>query len=493
MKTTNFIKALFFIGLLSMGFNFVLSPVTVSASEKTILSKNIDSGDEKFDRTFRQARELMDKEDWKQAIEKFNEIVCDCPDKTYVDAAFYWLAYCYKKQKMIKETNETIDRLLQNFPNSSWADDARVMKYQVYTLTSKPIVTSVGKSTSGSYIANQDRIATELAIAGTYVNLQQTPLDREDEIKLAAFQSLLAADPKRGIEVLGQMLRTDSKASETLKREVIRTLRNSRYYGYRGAGIYSTTPEATPTTVVNELNPLLRETLVKSYQNESNVKIRAEILYSIAGINDEASYNYLAQLYSTESNKDLKKAIINSFGSGAYTVFGSYAPLAFVENKLVTEQAIAAKGQNIAATTPRPSTTRATSGQVVATTNHDPKSDTNPIRKLRFDKLMEIFRIEKDLELRRLAFSNLQRFVGWSNSEGMVDMLAQLYDAETDDQFKLSIINSFSNLPQNVQATNKLLNIAKNDKSDKLRLEAIRALRNNNSPEVLKFLEDLIK
>ncbi|HRH42514.1 MAG TPA: tetratricopeptide repeat protein [Pyrinomonadaceae bacterium] len=489
MKTTNFIKALFFIGVLSLGFNFVLSPVTVSASEKTILSKNIESGDEKFDRTFRQARELMDKEEWAKAIEKFNELVCDCPDKTYVDAAFYWLAYCYKKQKMIKETNETIDRLLQNFPNSSWADDARVMRYQVYTLTSKPVVTSVGKSTSGSYIANQDRLATELTLAGTATISQQTPLDREDEIKLAAFQSLLAADPKRGIEVLGQMLRTDSKASETLKREVLRTLRNYRSYGFRGVNVYSTTPEIAPTTVVNELNPLLRETLVKSYQNEANVKIRTEILYSIAGINDEASYNYLAQLYSAESNKDLKKAIINSFGSGTYTVFGSFAPLAFVENRLVAEQAVATKGQNMV-TTPAP---RAVTGQTVRATNHDPKQDTNPIRKLRFDKLMEIFRNEKDLELRRLAFSNLQRFIGWSNSDGMVDMLAQMYDAETDDQFKLSIINSFSNLPQNAQATNKLLNIAKNDKSDKLRLEAIRALRNNNSPEVLKFLEDLIK
>ena len=106
---------------------------------------------------------------------------------------------------------------------------------------------------------------------------------------------------------------------------------------------------------------------------------------------------------------------------------------------------------------------------------------------------MEIFRNEKDLELRRLALSTMQRFVGWSTREGMVGMLSQLYDAEPDDLFKLSIISSFGNLNKNSQATSKLLDIAKNDKSDKMRLEAIRALRNNNSPEVLQFLEDLIK
>jgi hypothetical protein len=105
---------------------------------------------------------------------------------------------------------------------------------------------------------------------------------------------------------------------------------------------------------------------------------------------------------------------------------------------------------------------------------------------------MDIVRTEKDDELRRLAFNNLQRFVGWSTREGIVEMLSQMYDAEADEKFKTSIIQAFSGMKQN-QATNKLLDIVKNDKSDKLRLEAIWALRGSKNPEVIKFLEDLIK
>ena len=41
-------------------------------------------------------------------------------------------------------------------------------------------------------------------------------------------------------------------------------------------------------------------------------------------------------------------------------------------------------------------------------------------------------------------------------------------------------------------ATAKLLDIAKNDRSDKLRIEAIYSLRTSKDPEVLKFLENLI-
>lgn len=105
---------------------------------------------------------------------------------------------------------------------------------------------------------------------------------------------------------------------------------------------------------------------------------------------------------------------------------------------------------------------------------------------------MEIVRTEKDAELRRLAFSNLQKFFGWSTQNGIVEMYSQMYDTESDEQFKASIIRAFANLKQE-QATKKLLDIAKNDKSDKMRIEAIYSLRGSKDPEVLKFLEDLIK
>jgi hypothetical protein len=91
-----------------------------------------------------------------------------------------------------------------------------------------------------------------------------------------------------------------------------------------------------------------------------------------------------------------------------------------------------------------------------------------------------------------LALSNLQRFSGWSAKDGVIETLSQMYDSENDEQLKISIIHTFASVKENKAAT-KLLDIAKNDKSDKMRLEAIRSLRSSNNPEILKFLEDLIK
>lgn len=476
--------------LIIIAISFVLTPVvSFAASNPFNDHKNFVSGDEKFDKLFREARELHDKEEWKQAIEKFKEIVCDCPEKKYVDVAFYWLARSYKKLKMYSEAHTTIDRLLKNFPDSGWADDARVMKLELRSLIELGSVNTVRNTlpraaAGGTRVVSgqQTPLITELnaTLAGTYTLSPQTPLDREDEIKLAAFQTLMAADQKKGLEVMSDILKTESKASETLKREIIRTLRGPRFFRYPASGNYLIY-ENTPLPASNQQNlSLLRDTLFKGFQTESNTKIRSEIIHTLAGLSDEPSANYLVQLYNSESNKDIKKAIISSFGGNysAYHVFGQVRkPVAAVNKGQIEE---------VVATTTTTSSSSPTNQKLTAS------SSPNPIRKIYFDKLFDIVRVEKDSELRRLAFSTFQAFSGWSSKEGMIETLSQLYDDEADEQFKISIIKSLGRINQN-KATTKLLNIAKNDKSDKLKLEAIFSLRGSKDPEVLKVLEDLIK
>jgi HEAT repeat protein len=189
--------------------------------------------------------------------------------------------------------------------------------------------------------------------------------------------------------------------------------------------------------------PLLRETLVKSFQNETNLKIRKEIIYALNNLSDRQATDHLKKLYAVETDREIKKVVISSFGASANRLHGF---------------------------------------------------DSNAALKntIEMDFLLEIINAEKDAELRRLAFSNLQRFQNWAANEQTIDVLSRLYDSETDEAFKASIIRAFSSAKQTA-ATRKLLDIAKNDKSDKLRLEAIYALRTSKNPEVLKFLEDLIK
>ncbi|MEJ7861275.1 MAG: HEAT repeat domain-containing protein [Pyrinomonadaceae bacterium] len=415
-----------------------------------------------FDKKFREARDLIDKEEWARAAEKFDEVINKYPNNKSTDAALYWLAFTYKKQKQFDKSNAALDRLLKKFPSSSWADDAWVMKVQTSSSLGQVYFSSLGASSPnnslGAFATEPSGIAAQVealksaqaSFAQTLKTAARTPLDREDEIKIAAFQSLLSADPKRAIEIMGDILTTNSKASETLKLEILRVVRTPR--------LSVTTPamglltNRINTLNLNQFTPLLRETLVKSFQNESNIKIRKEIIYTLASFKDDQSANYLAQLYSSANDKEIKKAIINSFGSG-------YSNFYYSSSKINASGFSAGTASN---------------------------------RKIEFDKILEIIRTEKDSELRNLAFSVLKRFPDWSAREGVIEMLAELYDTAPDEPIKINIIRILADTKQ-AQASKKLLEIAKNDKSDKLKLEAIYSLRTSNNPEVLKFLEELIK
>lgn len=434
-------------------FFFAVLPAAAAAAQafapNTLISKKAATAaaaaavQDDFDRTFREGRDLVDKEEWTKAVEKFKEAINKYPNNKSTDAALYWLAFSYKKQKAFKQTGETLDRLLREFPASSWVTDAKVMKMEVASaaLPRRGAIKLEGVSAA---LPVPGKAMTVLqrdyeSILGTAQTASKVQLDRDDEIRLAAFQSLLSADAKRAIETMGGMLRADSKATETLKQETLRALR---------------TPRLLSASRREQFTPLLRETLVKGYQNESSIKIRKDVIYTLAIINDEQSVRYISELYTSEDNKEIKKRIINSFSDSLRILSGP-----------------------------------------------KPDSKTALIRKIEIEKLREILRNETDIELRRLAFSALQRSLsGEGGSSGSrqsnelitTSELIQLYDAEADEELKISFIRFLAGTKQN-QASRKLLDIAKNDKSDKLRLEAIYSLRTSKDPEVLKFLEELIK
>lgn len=441
-----------------------VSPTSFAATGNMLDgSKYVVTNDENFNKIFREGRDLIDQREWEKAAAKFNEIVCDCPEKKGVDAAFYWLAFSYKKQNKFKEMGVAIDRLVKNFPQSSWVDDAQVMNFENVRVT---VNGTAMKPAQASTVYSTQNLASALATTS------QSALPREDEIKLAAFQSLLSANPQRAIELLADILKSDSKASEALKSRIITTLRGhgfSAVYTFSypsssysndlyaagqnsvAAGGFSTTGTATRIQALSAQNKtLLQDVLFKSYKVEPSVKVRREMITTLSSLNDEQSLNNFVQLYYSEENKALKRMFINSLGNMMSFSF--------------------------------------TTGQ-----NQNPvEVKVNKLNEAKFDKLSEILRTEKDSELRILALSNLQRHPGSSNKEKSAGILLEMYDSEKDENLKISIIRLLASVDQN-QTVTKLISIAKNETSDKLRLEAIRALQNSKNPEALKLLEELIK
>jgi tetratricopeptide (TPR) repeat protein len=418
-----------------------------------------------FGEKFRAGRDFIDRQEWARATEQFREAVEKYPDHKLADAALYWLAFCYKKQKKFEEADAALDRLLKEFPASTWTGDAQVMKTEMLPFLVKVYDDSFNADQNPRFGQGQfssdlqaqilDRNANNSgqnpSLAEKLAMTDRLPLDRADEIRLAAFQSLLIADPRRAIETMGEVLKPDSAARESFRREILRVWRKPRFFG-------SNTLDAAvnQNSGGKEFVPLLRETLAKSFQNEKNLKIRVEIIYTLASLADAQSLEYLKRIYATENDRDIKKDIINAFGNSASAFYPFDPDLAQMQKG---KAAIIAREQ---------------------------------ARKIELDFLLEIVRAEKDAELRRLAFSNLRHFKNWSASAPAVEVMTGLYNAESEEDFKLVLIHQLAESKQPA-AARKLLDIARSDRSDKLRLEAIYSLRTSKDPEIIKFLQDLIK
>lgn len=456
------------------------------------MSEKLDNEDENFDKKFREGRDLIDKGDWAKAAEKFNEVINQYPDNKSVDAALYWLAFCHKKQRNFEKVGATVDRLLKDYPSSSWTSDARVLLIEVAssspTVISGTAATGNSVTISGTYKPSSNQKAAQTTAIATsdntfdsyslfnysYETSTKTPLDRQDEIKLAAFQSLLAADSQKGIQAMNDLLKSDSKASQTLKIEILRALRRPRTFNYitpldlakASSNVAITKSAEFSFAAQSQYSDALRDSLGKIFQNEPSIEIRKEIIYTLATFKNQQSTDYLAQLYGSENDKEVKKAIINGFGSSWGRFNGLFA----------ARPTITTSGQNLSTTA------------TITSVNDNSAVSTTP----EFNKLLEIVRTEKDVELRRLALNNLQRFSGWEKNNQISEALIQIYDSEADENLKSSIIRSLGGLKQS-QASKKLLDIAKNDKSDKLKLQAVQALGRSNDPEALKYLEEILK
>jgi HEAT repeat protein len=447
--------------------------------------------DDNFDKKFREGRDLIDKQDWTKAAEKFSEVINQYPTNKSVDAALYWLAFCYKKQRNFEKVGATVDRLIKDYPQSSWTSDARVLLIEVaqpakviYGTTGQNVnvatVQGNGVTISNTYSAGKAALkqAQPLTItsattgsdayamlSGFYASETPTPLDREDEIKIAAFQSLLSADSEKGVEAMSDILKPNSKSSETLQVEVLRVVRRP---AIRLASPSVNLEMIPSVNIAKSPTPLIKEALMKSLKNDQSAKIRTETIYTLASLKDEQTISYLSELYNSESNQEVKKAIINGLGSS--WGFGGFYSFSNTFNGTVINSAKSGSGQNINVTTE--------------------KADAD--KKPEFIKLLEIVKTEKNPELRRLALSNVQRFAGWQKNAQMVDVLSGIYDSETDENFKKYIIQSLARFDQ-PQAAKKLLDIAKTDKSDKLKLEAIYALGKSKDPAAVTYLQQVLQ
>lgn len=467
---------------------------------------------------FSSARDLITNGQWAKAQEKFNDYVSSYPNEKNLDAALYWIAYAQQKLAQYDECRTTILRLMEKYPASSWRSDARVLLAQVpgaYTIY-QPYVTSV-QGTPATTPAQEPTIVyapgdplTPVAITrrpGQAVGIgigsgsgsttvwsidelgETTSDDDPCEFKIVVLQALFQTDLQRGIVTATEWLKPGSTQTVRCKSAALTLL------GRHGG------KAVTPV-------------ILGVARNESDVKLRARAIATLGATNDDSVVDALRDFALNSQDNDIVEASLYALskhtGDRAIAVLADIA----TSGKTVAQRRLAISSISVRPGEP-----------AVDALFRIYDADQNiEIRKAVIygfgnrkseragNRLLEIARGSDNVELRRAAINGISRRGG----DKAVEVLLNLYDNEKNEELKDQILYSLAvgavyvttpgaigygnqslgalSRLNDQRVIQKMIEIARNQQAPmERRKRVIGWLSRSNDPQVLKFLEELLR
>jgi HEAT repeat protein len=393
-------------------------------------------------KVFREGRDLIGEEDWKEAEGKFKNFVSAYPKEKNLDAALYWLAFTQVKQEKYDQAEKQLKRLLAEFPRSNWADDASALRVQ--------IAQQVGNPEIINETLDKDNVETK---------------DDDVEVKIVALQSLFEANPERGLAYVSEMMKPGSKANPRLKEAGVELLR--RYGGKQAVSL-----------------------LLDIIRNQTDERIRVTAIQTLGRTGDESVLPLLKDLATTSTDEEVTEAAVFAIsrfeGEQARSLLLDLARNG--KSVEVRKHAIFWVSQNGDAAMDDVMKIYATE-----TSTEVRKQIVFALKRMgsprAFAKLYEIARnSNEDAEVRKDAL----HWIGQSGDKSSIDFLIQMYDVEKEEEVKQQIIFALSRTGDK-RAIRKLIDIARRDASVEMRKQAIFWLGRSNDPEARQFLEDILK
>jgi HEAT repeat protein len=494
---------------------FILLTASVSLGQQRTTSGSSNRAEQSSNDAiivFRSARDLITDGEWARAQEKFNEYVTSYPNEKNVDAALYWLAYTQNKLAKYDQCRSTIDRLLEKYPASSWREDARVLLAQVpggYVVTyqddAAPVTVVRGAvapapAIDGAIVYAPGQI-TPVAIAPgaatTVWALEDSDNSADDndpcEFKIVVLQALFQTDLQRGIMVATDWLNPGSTQTVRCKSAALTLL------GRNGG------KAVTPV-------------ILGVARSEPDLKLRARAISALAATNDDAVLDALREFALNSKDNEIVEASV--YALSRHT--GERA-INFLSDVAASSKSPAQRKFAIASIASRPG-----EPAVDALFRIYDADQSLEIRKAVIygfanrkseragNKLFEIARSSDNIELRKAAISGISRRGG----DKAIEFLLSLYDTEKNEELKDQIINSLgygtgifvgtplgdaaeqstigyattSSRLNDQRVIGKLIEIARSPQAPmERRKRAIGWLSRSKDPQVLKFLEELLR
>ena len=443
---------------------------------------------------FREGRDFIEAQNWQRAAEKFNDFIKGYPKDKDLDAALYWYGYALQKQDRKLEAKDSLVRLMNRFPNSSWRQEAKALLVSMGF--QKDVEDGLQRENceikilalQSLFQADQERaltIATEairsnpgqcpgfpaaaVSMLGSHAGARAVPLlldiartNPDQKLRLTAIKRL---GEQHSDQVIDELIKVyDADRTKEIRGQILRALVES--HTTRGtAKVLEIARAGDDITVrqyairfVGELEDSASlDELIRIYDADKTKEIRWQIMRALAEREDQRARTKLFDIARQGESPELRLEAIRRLGDHGRVSLDDLMQLYTSETSLQIKQGLLRAFGN----------------------SNDPRA---------LGKLYDIDRSNDAVELSGYAIRQL----GEKHDEPTINQLVALYDSEQNVQLKMSLLRAFGDSKQKV-AVRKLMTIARNDPSVELRKTAVRFLGESKDPDALKFLEDLLK
>jgi HEAT repeat protein len=270
-----------------------------------------------FSGSYESGKQALDNHNYEKAVEIFDKVIDAKNPSSRADGAYYWKAYALNKLGKRDEALAALAQLSKQFPQSGWVNDAKALEAEVQQAKGQPV----------------------------------SPENQADEdLRLYAINALMNSDADRAVPLLEGLL-NNPKMSPKLKERALFVLAQSRTdKGHEIVGRYAkgaSNPDLQLTAVQylgtfrstesrqlladvykssNDLN--VKRSVLRSFEmsrdfehlagiakSEQNVELRSEAIRQLGNLHDDQSVPSLVAIYGSESDKNIKREILNSLAN----------------------------------------------------------------------------------------------------------------------------------------------------------------------------------
>ena len=405
------------------------------------------------DSMYKAAYELLNRGEWRRAASGFGSIPQRYPNSGYAPDALYWQAFALYRigaTEDLKAALVSLETLQKKFPSAKTQGDAAALTTRI----------------RGTLAARGDKVA-ERELRNTMSEQGQRTCDREDiAVRAEALRKLAETDPSSVAPTVKRVLARKDECSAPLRRQAVYVL------GRWGDA---------------EAPAMLRDVAL----NDPDGEVRRAAIQYLAQSPSDIAVNTLDEVLRTSTDDGVQRTAARALASNPN-------PRAKQAVRSLIERADAPERLRIEAVSGFENSERTTDEDAAYLRGVYPKID-NPRVKARIARvigqlggeqndqwLLGLMRNnDEPLEVRTAALSRVA-----SRNMSIGDAV-KLYSTVADRQMREQLINVYGQRRE-PEATDKLLDIVKNDTDPNLRKSAINALMRKNDPRATKLLLEII-